>query len=71
MQQSPFSIAPAPLNKKGESISSKEFNNLIKTEQDKIIKTQEILKDEIKSIIRKSRKIKKEANEALKNWIVK
>jgi lon-related putative ATP-dependent protease len=66
IQQSPFGITSVVLNKKKEKMSSEEFNNLSESDQQKILKKQDELKEEIKDTFRNTRNIEKMTNEKLK-----
>ena len=66
IQQTPYGIAPVPLNKQGKPMGNDEFREMDKTKQQELLSKQEELKDEIKANLRKTRNLDKEADEKIK-----
>jgi lon-related putative ATP-dependent protease len=66
IQQTPFGVAPIPLDKNGEPLSSEYFQKLEKSEQERIIRKQEEFRDAMKASLRKSRNVEKEVDEKVK-----
>ena len=66
VQKTPFGLVTSPVDKKGEPLSSKDFQRLGKSEQERIMSKQEEFKDALKVNLRKSRNIEKEVDEKVR-----